>query len=94
MCIVVEELIANLYDHGGLTEGDEVGIVLARDPRGIRLSITDPGMPFEPWSASSAAENGKGGGGAGVRLIRAWAELVGYRSSSDGNHMELLVPTR
>jgi hypothetical protein len=32
------------------------------------------------------------GGGAGVRLIRAWAELVSYRSSSERNQLELLLP--
>ena len=91
LCIVVEELIANLYDHGGVTEQDEVQFALARDSAGIRVSIIEGGISFNPWSAPIAAENGQGGG-AGVRLIRAWAELIRYHSSDDGNQLELLVP--
>jgi serine/threonine-protein kinase RsbW len=91
LCIVVEELIANLYDHGGVTEQDEVQFVLASDPAGIRVSIIDGGLAFNPWSDPIAAENGQGGG-AGVRLVRAWAQLIRYQSSDDGNQLELLVP--
>jgi len=90
LCIVVEELIANLYDHGGVTEHDEVTFALAREAMGVRVSITDRGAAFNPLTAppGSASSNG---GGAGVRLIQAWAELVGYHSSDDGNRLELLV---
>ena len=80
LCIVVEELIANLYDHGGVTERDEVQFALASDPSGIRISITE------------GASDSDQPGGAGVRLIRAWAELIRYHSSDDGNQLELLVP--
>ena len=91
LCVVVEELIANLYDHGGVTERDEVQFALASDPSGIRISITDGGSAFNPWSAPVASDSDQPGG-AGVRLIRAWAELIRYHSSDDGNQLELLVP--
>ncbi len=91
LCVVVEELIANLYDHGGVTEQDEVQFALASDPAGVRVSIIDGGTAFNPWSDPIAAGNGQGGG-AGVRLIRAWAQLIRYHSSDDGNQLELLVP--
>ena len=90
LCIVVEELIANLYDHGGVTQQDKVKFALARDPAGIRVSIIDGGRAFNPWSDPIAAEH-RQGGGAGVRLIRAWAHLIRYHSSDDGNQLELLV---
>ena len=91
LCIVVEELIANLYDHGGVTEQDEVQFALVSDAAGIRVSIIDGGRAFNPWSDPIAAGNGQGGG-AGARLIRAWAELIRYQSSDDGNQLELMVP--
>ena len=94
LCIVVEELVANLYDHGGITEQDEVQLAFARHPQGIRVSIIDPGVPFDPWSAPQTAESMKRRGGAGTSLVRAWADLVSYRSSSDGNHLELLLPLK
>ena len=94
LCIVVEELVANLYDHGGLTEEDEIEFAMAGDPTGIRISIVDPGMPFNPWSAPPTAESSGRGGGAGISLVQAWAQSVSYRSSAKGNHLELLLPVK
>src|SRR5262245_16804584 len=48
LCIVVEELVANLYDHGGLKDQDEVELEFIVEPHGIRVSIVDPGVPFDP----------------------------------------------
>lgn len=90
LCIVVEELVANLYDHGGVTEQDVVDLAMALDPRGIRVAITDPGIPFDPWSVASTSE--RRGGGAGLSLIRTWAEPISYRSTAIGNHLELMLP--
>ncbi len=92
LCIVVEELLANLYDHGGLGEADAIELDMADDVRGIRLSILDPGVPFDPWSALPAEGGGARGGGAGLRLIREWAEPISYGSLAEGNRLELLVP--
>ena len=92
LCILVEELVANLYDHGGVGEDDEVGLAMARDSAGIRISITDPGLPFDPWSAALPAESDERGGGAGLSLIQAWAQQISYRSSGETNHLELLLP--
>ena len=94
LCIVVEELIANIYDHGGVSDLDEVDLAFTRDPKGIRLSIVDTGTPFDPWSASPTTEAMERGGRAGVRLIQAWAEPIRYRTSGGGNHLELLLPIR
>ena len=92
LAIVVEELVANLYDHGGVTEQDEVELAMSRDPAGIRVRIADPGIPFDPFSGPPPNENAELGGGAGLRLVKAWAELISYRSSDEGNQLELLLP--
>ena len=92
LCIVVEELVANLYDHGGVTEEQKIQLALANDPEGIRISIVDPGSPFDPWSAPSAEPAGNSGR-AGLSLIQAWGELISYRPAGDGNHLELLLPS-
>ena len=94
LCIVIEELVANLYDHGGVTEGDEIMLALGRDPRGVRISIKDPGIAFDPWSAPQTTDSLDPGGGAGIRLIQAWGERIGYRSSNEGNCLEILLPIR
>ena len=94
LCIVVEELVANLYDHGGVTPEDDVQLSIAGDPNGIRISIVDPGVPFNPWATVPAIGTVERGANAGLSLVRAWAELVDYRRSGDRNHLELLLPAR
>jgi len=91
-CIIIEELIANLYDHGGLTEEDKVGLSLSREPDGIRIIIADPGKPFDPRSAAPRRERPERGGGAGIDIIRAWAQVVDYAVNRDGNRLELKLP--
>jgi anti-sigma regulatory factor (Ser/Thr protein kinase) len=92
LCIIVEELVANLYDHGGLSETDEVEISLASEPGGIRIVIVDPGPPFDPRSAPAPREQPERGGGAGIDIVRAWAEIVDYSLIPEGNRLELLLP--
>ena len=94
LCIVVEELVANLYDHGGLSAQDEIELALACNSDGIHLSIFDPGAPFDPWAAAPRAHRPNRGGGAGIDLVRAWAKLISYRSSSDGNRLDILLAVR
>lgn len=92
LCIVVEELVANLYDHGGLTEADIIELGLAHDPAGIRVSISDPGNPFDPWSALLSVERNERGGGVGIEIVRSWAEFISYRTETEGNRLEFLLP--
>jgi anti-sigma regulatory factor (Ser/Thr protein kinase) len=94
LSIVVEEMVANLYDHGGLTEQDEVGLDLAVDPDGVRVSITDPGTPFDPWEAPRKAGAAEQGAGVGIDIVRAWAHFIGYSSTPEGNRLEFLLPVR
>jgi serine/threonine-protein kinase RsbW len=93
-CIVIEELIANLYDHGGVTEQDQVELTLASEPGAIRVTVVDPGQPFDPWAAPPRRERPERGGGAGIDIVRAWAQLVRYDVTPEGNRLELLLPLR
>ena len=92
LCIIIEELIANLYDHGGLTEGDKVEMSLRREPDGIRIIIADPGKPFDPRSAPPRRERPERGGGVGIDIIRSWAQFVDYSATHGGNRLELMLP--
>ena len=91
LCVVIEELIANLYDHGGVTADDEVELSFATAAGGVRVSIIAPGMPFDPWSSVPGSSSPRGGR-AGVNLIRAWSELVSYQPTSGANRLEILIP--
>lgn len=92
LCVVVEELVANLYDHGGLTEKDEVALDLAVEPEGIRVAIGDSGAPFDPWRAPRKAEPPERGGNVGIDIVRAWASYISYSPSAQGNRLEFLLP--
>lgn len=92
LCIVIEELVSNLYDHGGVTERDEVELNLVSEPEGIRVVIVDPGVPFDPWEMPQRADIPDRGGGAGIGIIRAWAQSIDYRRTDQGNRLELLLP--
>ena len=94
LCIVVEELVSNLYDHGGMADADEVELTLVGKPDGIGLILVDTGVPFDPWQAPMPTETPERGGGAGIGLVRAWAQLVDYRTSEGRNRLELLLPLR
>lgn len=94
LCIVVEELVANLYDHGGLGVEDEVELSLLRDSDGVRVTIVDPGTPFDPWTARPKIEKPERGGGVGIEIVKAWALYSSYGSSDGANRLEFLLPIR
>ena len=93
LCIIVEELVANLYEHGDLAEHDEVTIRLVRGPSGTCLTIEDKGTPFDPRQAPAGLARPTRGGGAGIDLVRAWATITDYRSVGGVNWLDLFVPS-
>jgi len=91
LAVVVEELVTNLYDHGGLGEEDEFFVELSLTEVDLRLVITDPGQPFDP----GGADNGdlpQRGGGAGLKLVRAWASQIRYQSAKGRNQLVVHLP--
>ena len=92
LCVVVEELVANLYDHGSLTDRDEVALDFAVEPEGIRVAISDPGVSFDPWKAPRSPKAIERGGGVGIDIVRAWASFISYSPSPKGNRLEFLLP--
>ena len=91
LCIVVEELLTNLRDHGGLTDDAIVELGMARQPDHIRITLVDPGEPFDPRSARPEQEPPERGGGVGIEIVRAWAKFIDYQVLPEGNRLELLL---
>jgi anti-sigma regulatory factor (Ser/Thr protein kinase) len=89
LCIVVEELIANLYEHGFCETEREISLELGRLPSSISVAIEDNGSPFDPRTAPDVDQLSVTGAGAGLRLVGAWSEIVGYQSSNGRNRLEL-----
>ena len=93
LCIIVEELVTNLYDHGGVGHGDAVKLSLASEPGGIRIIIEDKGAPFDPRQPRQKKDEiTERGGGAGIDIVRSWAVITAYETSGSGNRLELVMP--
>ena len=92
LSIIVEELVANLYEHGGMTGDQQVGLAFLSEPGAIRITIRDPGTAFDPRTAQPARQRPERGGSAGIDIVRAWAVFLDYEATSDGNRLELLLP--
>jgi anti-sigma regulatory factor (Ser/Thr protein kinase) len=56
-----------------------------------RLAVSDAGAAFDPRAPSFEGPNLERGGGAGLELVRAWAELADYRRRRGRNRVVLLV---
>ena len=91
LSVIVEELVTNLYDHAGLTGDHELSLSLSVEPDGLHLVLIDPSSPFDPRSAPRGDKKDRGGG-AGIDIVRAWAEIVDYRETADGNRLEVVMP--
>lgn len=93
LAIIVEELVANLVEHGDAATAGPVELSLAWEAGGpISLVLVDGGAPFDPRGADAGAAIPDRGGGAGLNLVRAWATIVDYRSAGGRNRLELSIP--
>lgn len=91
LCIIIEELIANLLEHGREPAERRISFAIARQDSSVQISIEDDGPPFDPRSAEFDAPIPDRGGGAGLRLVRAWAEVAGYRTAEGRNRLDLTM---
>lgn len=90
LCIIVEELVTNLIEHGGLEQ--PIGIELAHAGAAVMVTLEDCGLPFDPRNPPDTDAVPSRGGGAGLRLVRAWSEIIGYEATGGRNRLELSVP--
>ena len=89
LSIIIEELAANLYDHGGLGVSDVFMLELTATESAISVVLEDSGTPFDPRSAKASRRIPSRGGGAGLKLVRAWASHIEYRSEAGQNRLSL-----
>lgn len=93
LCIIVEELVANLVEHGKPPPESLITLELAAIGVDIKLTLSDAATPFD---IRSAAVLGKvppeRGGGAGIALVLRWAHVKDYGRIDGRNVLELLIP--
>ena len=91
LSIVVEELVTNLYDHGGLGVDDVIQIEFSATARDIRVVLIDAGRPFDPRLAKQNRNPVERGGGAGLKLVQTWATHTDYRSTNGLNRLIVVL---
>ena len=87
LAVIVEEWVANVIEHGSPRPGSRIGLRLERVGEGVRITVTDAGIAFDPRETEESGPNLERGGGAGLALIRAWAEIEGYRRHAGRNRL-------
>jgi serine/threonine-protein kinase RsbW len=91
LAIVVEELVANIFDHGGLKPDECVEMSLSRLGREVSLTLEDRGNAFDPRQPPLPNVE-TAGAGAGLGLINAWTRILSYESAGEVNRLELIIP--
>jgi anti-sigma regulatory factor (Ser/Thr protein kinase) len=94
LAVVVEEIVANLFDHGGLAEGGTADLSIARADGAIMLLLIDRCAAFDPNGCGRRAEHDERGGGVGLDLVRAWTDRFDYSSDGGQNRLSLRLPLR
>jgi serine/threonine-protein kinase RsbW len=89
LSIIVEELVYNLVEHGGIGDDGLIELVLTHDDGVVGIALSDSGLAFDLRDAESGEAIPERGGGAGIDLVRAWAEIVDYGSDAGRNRLLL-----
>ena len=91
LAVVVEEWISNVAEHGAAPAASRVAVRLEQAGGHVRLTLSDAGCAFDPRGVAFDGPNPARGGGAGLELVRAWAEIADYRRTRARNRVVLLV---
>ena len=91
LAVVVEELVANLVDHG--EGGTAIWLALEPVEAGVRVVLIDDAAPFDPRAAAPMSDlpNEERGGGAGLAMVGAWSRILDYTRVGERNRLELIV---
>ncbi len=92
LLIVVEELVANLIEHGDSPEVSDISLELAALGADIGVTLIDVGTPFDPRTISAPAEPPpERGGGAGLALVATWTTITAYDRIDGRNVLRLVL---
>lgn len=92
LAIVVEELVANIVEHGGAPEDGLIHLRLERNATAVKIELSDPGTPFDPRAEEFLGPNAERGGGAGLALVKAWTTIESWRFHDGRNELVLQLP--
>jgi len=93
--LVLEELVVNVYMHGGTgAEGElTVGVSLACADSRLHMRVTDNGRQFDPLAqcapATDLALEARPVGGLGIMLVRKMMDEMHYRYADGTNQLSM-----
>ena len=98
LAIVAEELLVNLLEHGAesaLGGALNASLRLDQTAEGLALTLEDDGVAFDPRGVGPVAmPNPERGGGVGLALVKAFAQIEGYTSEDGLNRLTLRMNPR
>ena len=93
LSVVVDEMVANMIRHDEtLSEVTTFALGLVIEAGGIRMTIRDPGIAFDPlaFEHNDVPEIG----GHGINLVKSLSREVSYRRTGNRNELSVLVDSR
>ena len=74
--LLITELVTNAVRHGGMTEGNTIGLRMDVAPGALRVEVRDSGPGFVPGTPHPR-DFDRGGGGLGLVLLNRFARRWG-----------------
>lgn len=92
LAIVVEELVANIVEHGACPPDQPMTLTLGLQGQSITVSMSDYGTYFDLRTAEvSGVVPPEQGGGAGIALVRHWSRDISYERVDGRNVLNLIL---
>ena len=90
LAVVIEELVSNALRHGATERWLKLDLALTAELDGVRLTLEDDGVAFDPTADTDfAGPDRLTGGGVGLTLVRTWADELAYARIDGRNRLEL-----
>ena len=94
LAVIRDELVSNIVRYSGAT-GFDIGIEITDGPRGVRLTLSDDGKPYDPLSRPlpdvTAPAETRPQGGLGIMVVRSLADSVAYERKYDRNVLTVFI---
>ena len=78
LCVIVEELVQIFMSTAAYRCTDAITCRSLVPPKDIIIVLSDPGRPFDPRRRLRTGLRPDRGGGAGIKIVRAWTSFVDY----------------
>lgn len=91
--VILDEIASNVIRHSGAT-GFEVGVQRSEDPSGVRLVISDDGVPYDPIAHTdpdtTLPASERPIGGLGILMVKRMSDSIAYARVRNRNVLTVL----